>query len=98
MREGITLTARPPWARIRDITDDILAREVVVCAGILLLGARYDPADLRSPKGRQDCCAHRVLRHRVLREIKIVKSRAAAIGRPKRSVAIFRDGVHGQRR
>ena len=42
------LNARPPCRRIPDITNVILAREVIVCANILLLGARYDPADLRS--------------------------------------------------
>jgi hypothetical protein len=97
------LTARPPCRRVPDITNVILAREVIVCVKILLLGARYDPADLGSPKGRQDMgqqdegrqdrCAHRALRC-----IKTVELRASATGRPKRSVTIFRDGVHGQRR
>ncbi|QOZ52468.1 hypothetical protein XH90_14625 [Bradyrhizobium sp. CCBAU 53338] len=66
---------------------------MIFYAGILLLGARYDPTDLRSPKGRQDCRTRRVLRR-----IKTVELCAAAAGRPDRSVAIFWDGVHGQRR
>src|SRR6266702_445542 len=69
LRGATTLTPRPPCRRVRTFTDVILAREVVVCAGILLLGARYDPTDLRSPKGRQDCCAHRVLRKNLNRRI-----------------------------
>ncbi|NYG46117.1 hypothetical protein GGD67_003578 [Bradyrhizobium sp. IAR9] len=35
----------------RTFTDVILPREVVVCATILLPDARYDPADLKPPRG-----------------------------------------------
>src|SRR5438309_11772788 len=46
--------------QLRSLTDVILAREVIVYARILLLGARYDPADLKPPMGRQDRHADRV--------------------------------------
>ncbi|GAA0030061.1 hypothetical protein BwSH20_25350 [Bradyrhizobium ottawaense] len=36
---------------VRTFTDVILPREVVVCATILLADARYDPADLKPPRG-----------------------------------------------
>jgi PAS domain S-box-containing protein len=68
------LAARPA-GNLRTFTDVILAREVVVCARILLPGARHDPADPKAPMGRQDRCA--------LREGKVstIDLLAAATGR-----------------
>ncbi|MET4444716.1 hypothetical protein ABIB75_002993 [Bradyrhizobium sp. GM2.2] len=61
-----------PLYGLRTFTDVNLAREVVVCLGILLLGARYDPVELKLPRadriiGRQDRHVYRVLRQRLNR-------------------------------